>query len=288
MDPDADPAEVSRPEVARQRVAAMLGPEVEFELIWVGPYSYRTLLMERFRHGRLLFIGDAAHAKSPFGGRGGNSGVMDADNLGWKLALLLSGRATPALLDSYEAERHRAAAENILITTRTGRFLQPRSAAEFTLRRAVLQLARRHTFAWGLLNTGRLCTPHHYAGLAAFGTGAQDGKAIANVPLARAGKACDLVDLLREGGAAPLALLFGAPPGAAAALASAADVAALPLRVLEIGRDVEDREGLLAAQTGVVAPGVALLRPDSHLAACIADTRPEPVLRALRLTLALG
>jgi len=85
MAPDADPAEVSRPDVARERVARMLGPDVAFDLVWVGPYSYRTMLMERFRHGRLMFIGDAAHAKSPFGARGGNSGIQDADNLGWKL-----------------------------------------------------------------------------------------------------------------------------------------------------------------------------------------------------------
>jgi 3-(3-hydroxy-phenyl)propionate hydroxylase len=305
MSPDADPAEVSRPEVARERVAAMLGPDVEFELVWVGPYAYRTMLMEHMRHGRVLFIGDAAHAMSPFGGRGGNSGIMDADNLGWKLALLLEGRADAAILDTYDAERQRAAEENVRITSRTGRFLRPRSSAELQLRSAVLQLARQQPFARALLNTGRMSTPHSYAGLASCGSGPLDGTAVANVPLRRRGEPCDLVTLLREAGTEPLALVFAAAPGdgaapgggadgdaaaaalahTCAALAAAARDAALPLQVLAVGTELVDAEGRLARATGVAAGGVALLRPDSHLAAALPDTRAAPLLAALRRTL---
>jgi 3-(3-hydroxy-phenyl)propionate hydroxylase len=284
MAPDADPAEVSRPEVARERVAAMLGPGVAFDVVWVGPYVYRSMLMERFRHGRLLFIGDAAHAHNPFGARGGNSGIMDADNLGWKLALLLAGRTGEQVLDTFEAERHRAAEENVRITSRTGRFMQPRSAAEFTLRTAVLQLARHHAFARSLLNPGRLCTPHHYGGLRTVGTGPHDGCAVANVEIGRAGQALHLVDLLRDTGERLLALRFG---GDAAALQAAAEAAGLPLHVLEVGRDLQDTQGLLAAQTGTPPGGVALLRPDSHLAASLPDAAPGPVLQAARRTLGL-
>jgi len=283
MAPDADPAEVSRPEVARERVARMLGADVQFDLVWVGPYAYRTMLMERFRHGRLLFIGDAAHANSPFGARGGNSGVMDADNLGWKLALVLDGRADARLLDSYHDERHRAAAENIRITGRSGRFLQPRSAAEFRLRRAVLNLAREHAFARSLLNTGRLCSPHHYGGLPAFGgdDAGQAGMAVPNVVLSRHARDCTLVDLLAAAGTSPLAFVFG--PGKAA-LISASQAERLPVQVLALGEDFDDPQGLLATCTACPPGGVALVRPDSHLAATLPDASPEALLRAARAT----
>ncbi len=264
MAPDADPAHVSQPEVARERVARMLGNGVAFDLVWVGPYSYRTMLMERFRHGRLLFIGDAAHAKSPFGARGGNSGIQDADNLGWKLALVLTSRAPDTLLDDFDAERHRAAAENIRVTGRSGRFLQPRSEAEFRLRRAVLQLARQHAFARALLNTGRLCVPHHYGGLPSVGQAAGNGKALANLALQRGDQTLHLLDLLAQG--RPVAFAFGVP---SAPLQAALDAANLPVRVVEVGRELVDTAGLLARETDTPHGGIALVRPDSHLSASL-------------------
>ncbi|HSV79369.1 MAG TPA: FAD-dependent oxidoreductase [Ramlibacter sp.] len=286
MAPDADPAHVSREDVARERVARMLGPDTEFELVWVGPYSYRTMLMERFRHDRLMFIGDAAHAKSPFGARGGNSGIQDADNLGWRLALVLAGRAPAALLEHFDIERHRAAQENISVTSRSGRFLQPRSPAEFGLRRAVLNLARHHAFARSLLNTGRLCAPHHYGGLRTVGSQARDGQAVANVALRREGRSIHLLDLLREADDHLLALVIGAPRDDAA-LVQALRGGALPVRLLLEGRDFVDSEGLLAAQTGTARGGVALVRPDSHLAASLPTCEPGALLDAVRRTLGL-
>lgn len=276
MAPDSDPEVVSRPDVARERVQRMLGPDVPFELVWVGPYSYRTMLMERFRHGRLLFVGDAAHAKSPFGARGGNSGIHDADNLGWKLALLLAGRADERILDTYDVERHRAADENIRITSRSGRFLRPRSEIEFLLRRCVLDLAHEHRFARPMLNTGRLCAPHHYGGLPTVGCGLHDGQSVPNVALERDGRPTTLVDLLREAGANCVAFVFGdAVP----------DVGGLPLVVQRVGRDVSDVHGHLAAQTGAAPGGVALIRPDGHLAATLPEADPAALHAALRRTL---
>ena len=67
--------------------------------------TYHYGLAERFRAGRLLIAGDAAHVASPSGGTGLNSGVQDAHNLGWKLALAVRGEAASGLIDSYEAER---------------------------------------------------------------------------------------------------------------------------------------------------------------------------------------
>jgi 3-(3-hydroxy-phenyl)propionate hydroxylase len=108
MPDDADPETFSRPEIAGSRLRRQLGPDVEFEFVWIGPYQYRDHLLDDFRAGRVFFIGDAAHVVSPFGARGGNNGVQDAANLGWKLALVLQGQATDALLDSYNAERRPA------------------------------------------------------------------------------------------------------------------------------------------------------------------------------------
>ncbi len=291
MAPDADPAHVSRPDVARERVAAMLGPDTEFELVWVGPYSYRTQLMENFRHGRLLFIGDAAHAKSPFGARGGNSGITDADNLGWKLALLLTGRATDAILDTYHQERHRAAEENIRVTSRSGRFMQPRSRNEFTLRTAVLQLARRHTFARSLLNAGRMSAPHHYAGLPAFGPRPDDGRSLPNIALSRQGHTVHLLDLLAEAGDELLAFVFprdGDPDAgrtAHATLAAALAQQALPARALLMGRDVADSHGLLARLSATPGGGVALVRPDAHLGASLDSHDAAALVDAVRRSL---
>jgi hypothetical protein len=120
------------------------------------------------------------------------------------------------------------------------------------------------------------------------GAGPLDGRAIANVPLVRLGRACGLIDVLREAGAEPVALLFGLDEAARAPLEAAARTAGLPLQVLVVGADVDDAQGLLAAQTGAAAGNVALLRPDSHLAALLADASPAPLLAALRRTLGLG
>jgi len=100
---------------------------------------------------------------SPFGARGANSGVQDADNLGWKLALVASGNAPERLLDSYDAERTQAADENILASTRATDFITPKNAGARRLRDATLELARDHAFARRLVNSGRLSLPTHHA-----------------------------------------------------------------------------------------------------------------------------
>jgi 3-(3-hydroxy-phenyl)propionate hydroxylase len=115
--------------------------------------------MATFRHGRVLFAGDAAHGVSPFGARGANSGVQDADNLGWKLALVVQGHAPEALLASYAAEREYAADENIRHSTRATDFITPKSEISRLFRDAVLDLARHHAFARTLVNSGRLSVP---------------------------------------------------------------------------------------------------------------------------------
>jgi 3-(3-hydroxy-phenyl)propionate hydroxylase len=115
--------------------------------------------MQRFRHGRLIFAGDAAHVVSPFGARGANSGIQDVDNLVWKLALVIGKLAPERLLDSYDSERSFAADENILNSTRSTDFITPKSEVSRTFRDAVLSLAKQHAFARRLVNSGRLSVP---------------------------------------------------------------------------------------------------------------------------------
>ncbi|WP_211453472.1 FAD-dependent oxidoreductase [Collimonas antrihumi] len=156
---DADPELEKQPERVIPRVRALLGKEAEFTLEWVSVYTFSCLRMDSFRHGAVLFIGDAAHGVSPFGARGANSGVQDAENLAWKLALVLQGNAPDSLLDSYASEREYAADENILNSTRSTDFITPKSDVSHLFRDAVLKLAQHHPFARQLVNSGRLSVP---------------------------------------------------------------------------------------------------------------------------------
>ncbi len=160
---DADPVEEKKPENVIPRIQAMLaaqgGVAREFELEWVSVYTFQCRRMNRFNHGRVLFVGDAAHQVSPFGARGANSGIQDADNLGWKLALVMAGQAPATLLDTYHDERAFAADENLLNSTRSTDFITPKSATSKLFRNAVLSLAEHHPFARALVNSGRLSVP---------------------------------------------------------------------------------------------------------------------------------
>jgi len=83
---------------------------------WATRFTDATRQIENYRHGRVLFAGDAAHIHSPIGGQGLNLGVQDAMNLGWKLAAHIHGTAAPGLLDTYNTERHPVAARVLTLT----------------------------------------------------------------------------------------------------------------------------------------------------------------------------
>jgi 3-(3-hydroxy-phenyl)propionate hydroxylase len=156
---NADPEEEKKPEKVIPRIKAMLGDEREFELEWVSVYTFQCRRMQEFRHGRVLFAGDAAHQVSPFGARGANSGIQDSDNLIWKLKLVLDGKAPERLLDTYSQERVAAADENLMNSTRSTDFITPKSNTSRLFRNAVLTLAEHHPFARALVNSGRLSVP---------------------------------------------------------------------------------------------------------------------------------
>ncbi|MFI7706850.1 bifunctional 3-(3-hydroxy-phenyl)propionate/3-hydroxycinnamic acid hydroxylase [Nonomuraea sp. NPDC049480] len=104
LDSEADFAVQSSPELVWARVAPHLGPD-DADLIRVATYTFRSLIAHRWRAGRVLLAGDAAHQMPPFLGQGMCSGVRDAQNLAFRLDLVLTGRAGEELLDGYQAER---------------------------------------------------------------------------------------------------------------------------------------------------------------------------------------
>lgn len=159
---DADPIEEVKEQNVRPRVQALLGSDVDFEFEWISIYTFACERMESFRFGRVFFAGDAAHRVSPFGARGANSGIQDSDNLAWKLDLYLRGLAPEQLLDSYCIERHAAADENLLHSSRATDFITPKSEISRLFRDTVLRLAKHHAFARSMVNSGRLSTPSSY------------------------------------------------------------------------------------------------------------------------------
>jgi 3-(3-hydroxy-phenyl)propionate hydroxylase len=242
--------------------------------VWIGPYQYRDHLLDSFRHGPVFFIGDAAHVVSPFGARGGNSGVQDADNLAWKLAAVLQRRAAPALLDSYNAERHEAAQQNVLVTNRTARFLRPADGVERLFRHAALSLAKQHLFARQLVNTGRMSAPNSYSRSAVCDS--TGGVATQNVAFDWAdGRRGELIDLLGWAGGALLLLVFGdlAPQATARLRELSTQTGVVCVQVISPGSSaaarehVIDRNGHLQATCRVFGHAWALVRPDSYVAA---------------------
>ena len=162
MAPNADPQYVSREDVVRERLTRQFGPDVAVEIVWVGPYAYRSQCVDQLRMGRVFFLGDAVKTVSPFGARGGNTGIADADNLACKLAMVLKGLAALKLLGSYHEERFEAATQNVQVTNRTARFLRAPDGPERVFRNAAISLAKRHPFARALINTGRMAVANRY------------------------------------------------------------------------------------------------------------------------------
>ena len=282
---DADPELEKQAERVRPRIRAALDgqgfADLGFELEWASVYTFQCRRMADFRHGRLLFVGDAAHQVSPFGARGANSGVQDTDNLLWKLQLVMRGLAPPALLDSYHSERGFAADENLLNSTRATDFMTPKSRAAQVLRDAVLTLAAEFPMGRALVNSGRLSVPATLTSspLNTPDSDAFDGWMCPGAPLADAPVRAAGVDgwLLPRVGQGFVLMHFGAPDAAGLAVLEGLaqePVPMHPLVVLPAGQAgqgtlawVEDRAGL-AAQRCDARPGtVYLLRPDQHVAA---------------------
>jgi 3-(3-hydroxy-phenyl)propionate hydroxylase len=263
---DADPAVEKLPENVRPRIARMLGHD-KFEFEWISLYKFQCRRMDRFLHGRVIFAGDAAHQVSPFGARGANSGLEDAENLAWKLDRVLRQRSPEALLDSYHVERSAAADENIRESTRSTDFMAPNTPQEARLRKAVLSLAKETEFGKRMVNGGRLSTPSLYetplstADGDSWRGGPRPGASISDAPLAAAnGELLFLTEAFSRQGSGFTLLEFGN----GAAVAAPEGVAKI-----RIGGEggLADPDGLAAARYDA-EPGTAyLLRPDGYVAA---------------------
>ena len=291
MPEDVDVDHITRPETAAARLREQLGPDVDFEFVWIGAYQYRQHLLDDFRHGRVFFVGDAAHVVSPFGARGGNTGVQDAFNLGWKLALALQGTVQDSFLTSYSAERRAACEENLRVTSRSARFLAPRSEAEHTLRRAVLDLARRHEFARPFVNTGRMSVANDYPPSNWLPRGA---RTVQNLRFETAGGGSTRLMALLRGGAQFVALWFAPSFEQLQQAGALMKENALLVHVLAVGgpeADLLDVEDRLARHLGLApqaAGTLCLVRPDAYLAATLSACTPDALLAAARDALGLA
>jgi 3-(3-hydroxy-phenyl)propionate hydroxylase len=263
---DADAAVERLPENVRPRIARMLGHN-DFEFEWISIYKFQCRRMARFIHDRVIFAGDSAHQVSPFGARGANSGLEDAENLSWKLARVLAGQSPETLLGSYHMERSAAADENIRESTRSTDFMAPASKQEARLRQAVLALAGETEFAKRMINGGRLSTPSVYATPLStpdsdvWNAGLPPGASMKDAPLkARDGVDIFLTEAVKKcgGGFSLLSFANGAATGELEGVGA-----------IRVGDDADfaDPSGTVAARYDA-APGSAyLLRPDGYVAA---------------------
>jgi 3-(3-hydroxy-phenyl)propionate hydroxylase len=244
---DADPEVEKRHDTVRPRIEKAVGGR-PFEIDWVSVYNFQCRRLAEFVHGPVIFAGDSAHVVSPFGARGGNGGIHDVDNLGWKLAAVIKGEAGANLLASYNEERGHGADENIRNSSRTTDFMSPPSPAAMLFRDEVLRMASDLPFARRLINSGRLSSPCSLAGLSLQtpdSTGAArvpPGTPCPDAPMPEGGY------LLQQLGGRFLLVVAGDLLTEDAGLG----VVRLP------------PSGIAADRYG---PGVYLIRPDQHVAA---------------------
>ena len=257
------------------RIRAIVG-EREYEILWLSVYRFQQRRVPTMRVGRVLLAGDAAHVMSPFGARGLNSGICDAENLAWKIGLHRAGLAGPRLLDSYDIERGAAAAENLRVTDATMRFLVPQTEAQRRHRLDVLGRSVDDPAARAEIDSGRLAEPFYY--LESPLTTPADADELAAFPREPGAVRPPLPGVLCPDGRAAdgtrLRSLFGlgfTVLGQPATVPSG--VRALPLRTLLPTDDpFQLRDG-----------GLALVRPDGHLAAVLPPGSPPDALeQALR------
>jgi 3-(3-hydroxy-phenyl)propionate hydroxylase len=280
--PDFDLAADTASGALDQRIRAIVGDR-PYELVWQSVYHFHSRVVPRMRLGRVLLAGDSAHLVSPFGARGLNSGVLDAENAAWKLAFVLRGWAPDPLLDTYHLERHAAALENIDVATATMRFLVPGTGEDRRHRLDTLERAGTEPAARAMVDSGRLAesfwyhaspltvpsAEHPFLGRPARGEvhPPAPGVLVADAPIdpAAAGGASRVRELARRG-VTILAATDLLPTGWAG---GDHDAPVAAFRVSDL-----DSDGHLMATLGMAEGEVWLLRPDAHIAAI--QTRPSP------------
>ena len=286
LPPGETPEAALEPASLKARIDAQLAmighAGAAWEMDWCSVYSARALTLPDYVHGRVLFVGDAAHLLPIFGVRGANTAFQDAQSLGWHLAFVVKGLADASLLANYSAERVRAAREIIDEAGKSTRFMTPPSRGFGLLRDAVLSLSLSQEFVRPLYHW-RTSRPHEYTQSALncagdddplFDAGPGRGAPPQNV---RLGDDDYLLDHL--GGGFDL-LYFGAGtalPEALQQVIAGARQRGLPIRVTAVGaaqpvagadQTLADADGRVRLRYGVRAAAAAyLLRPDQHVCA---------------------
>jgi 2,4-dichlorophenol 6-monooxygenase len=281
-----------------------LDPDADVTISAIAHWRTQSVLADRYRAGRVILAGDAAHRHSPMGGLGLNTGLQDAHNLAWKLAAVSSGRADAQLLDTYEQERRPVAARNISwatfcfqnhLSASSGFGIQDGVSAEYN--RAVLESlwsdtlegatrrARLHEYyctaryefqaldvELGFAYDSDAIVPDGSPELARDPLGhrleqsARPGSRLPHAPLRRASEPISTHDLMVPG--TFLLLARDGTTAWAAHAEAAARTRQVPLHVYHIGRgqEVDDIEGAWTALSGHDDAGAVLIRPDGHVA----------------------
>lgn len=259
------------------RIRKIIGDQ-PYEIVWKSVYRFHSRMVDKMRVGRVLLAGDFAHIVSPFGARGLNTGVMDAENAAWKLAFVLRGWAGDELLDSYDSERRAASRENIEVTGKTMEFLVPHTEEQQRIRVELLTAALTDPSVHPKIDSGRLSEPFWYvdsplttpdptrpfAGRPPRGHAPPPapGVALPDVPVRIEGMDCTrLRQVARDG----LLLLAGDEVDMKQLQAQVQGATPVPTRVLRIA-DI-DREGALQHALQSRPHEVWVIRPDAHIAA---------------------
>jgi 3-(3-hydroxy-phenyl)propionate hydroxylase len=272
------------------RIRAIVG-EAPYEIVWRSVYRFHSRVVDRMRVGRVLLAGDCAHLMAPFGARGLNSGVADAENAAWKVAWVRRGWAPEGLLESYHDERHAAARENLEVTGATMRFLVPHDEADRVKRTETLARAATDPAARMAVDSGRLSEPFWYvdsplttpsatrpfAGRPARGTLAPAGPGVivCEAPISVAGTSGRLRGLARNG----FLLLVGRGVDPTRVRAAAAEARG-PVRVLAL--DEIDAAGAVREGLAARPDEVWVIRPDAYVAAVLSEPGIADVAAALR------
>ncbi|MCS4504472.1 FAD-dependent monooxygenase [Arhodomonas aquaeolei] len=297
LGPDDDPDEALKEASIRRNVGAvveMLGEADDWELEWWSLYKAYTLALDDYRHGRVMFIGDAAHLVPIFGVRGLNNGFADAMDAGWKLAWRIRGWGGDSLLASYTPERRGATLDVFANAGRSTRFMTPPTRGYRLMRDAALSLSLSCDYAAGFANP-RQVTPYTYADsplttpdtVPGFAAGPAPGAPLVN---RRLGEDDYLLDHLDPG----FNLLYFSDAGdvepAHRESLEALAGGAMPLHCLVVGARVDehapwtpvpDPDRGIAAAYGARAGSCYLVRPDRHVAARWRDLDTAALYRAL-------
>ena len=279
---DEDPVEAVKPENVLPRVQShlsMIGEDAPWKPLWISIYNAKCLTLPSYRHGRVVFAGDAAHLVPIFGVRGLNSGLDDAGNLAWKLALVQQGQAADSLLDSYSTERVQATRENIVYGAKSTEFMAPPHDGFKLLREAALRLATVDAAISTLLNP-RQSTPVEYTG-SALNLPKQPDELSGGI---HAGLPAPEARLQGIGGDVHLTSCFGTGfvvlyfaareglPAELAALASLEQTSPASVQVICIASQGQpglntwvDVAGQARARYGVTDGGACLVRPDGYV-----------------------